>query len=54
MFFDKEWRFVYVNDRAVQAARKTREELLGKKLWDLFPENVDTPYYHELHRAVRE
>ncbi|GAB1544741.1 hypothetical protein NUACC21_74170 [Scytonema sp. NUACC21] len=53
--FDREWRYVYVNQQATKLLHKTREELLGKQVWEeVYPEIVDTPEYHELHRAVTE
>jgi PAS domain S-box-containing protein len=57
---DDQWRYTYVNDRAVAAARKAwgrevnAEDLLGKNCWELFPEHLGTAFDRELHRAVRE
>ena len=50
---DREWRFTYVNRRAESLLRRTREELVGKSLWDEFSEAVGTTADHELHRALR-
>ncbi len=35
---DNDWRFTYVNDAAPALLRKSREALLGRSLWELFPE----------------
>ena len=57
---DGEWRYTYVNDRAVAQARKawgrevSAEELLGENCWELFPETVGTGFDRELHRALRD
>ena len=57
---DRQWRYIYINRRAlrrIQRARGeelTREDLLGKSIWELYPELVGTPLYQELHRALRE
>lgn len=51
---DREWRYTSVNSEAARVARKTREELLGKNIWELFPEAVGTPLYAAYQRAVRE
>jgi len=32
----------------------TREELLGKDVWEVFPEAVSTVFYDRYHEAVRE
>nr|WP_242035602.1 MULTISPECIES: ATP-binding protein [unclassified Leptolyngbya] len=53
--FDREWRYTFVNEHATKILHKTREELLGKQVWeDVFPNRVGTLSYHELHRAVTE
>jgi PAS domain S-box-containing protein len=50
--FDKQWRCTYVNDKAIELSRIPREDLLGKKLWDLYPESDKTNIYAELCRAM--
>lgn len=54
LVLDCEWRYTYVNDRVVEVTGKHREELLGKSIWELFPETVGTQFYTELHRAIAE
>jgi|GEM_PF-709431 len=51
---DNEWRFTYVNHKGEQILGKTQTEILGKNVWELFPEAVDTSFYHEYHRAIKE
>ncbi len=57
---DDQWRYTYVNERAVGRAREawgrdvSAEELLGRNCWELFPELLGTAFDRELHRAVRE
>jgi PAS domain S-box-containing protein len=51
---DRDWRFVYLSTHAVVLARRPREELLGKCVWEEFPEAVGTTGYEELHRAVTQ
>lgn len=39
--YDKEWRFTYLNDKALeilQPLQKTRENLIGKDFWEEFPD----------------
>jgi PAS domain S-box-containing protein len=52
--FDTEWRYTYVNGKAAELAQKPASELIGRRVWDEFPEAVKTPFYSELHRAMRE
>jgi PAS domain-containing protein len=57
---DREWRYTYVNERALATARRavgrdiTRPELFGMPVWELVPQLVGTTIYHEFHRAMRE
>jgi serine phosphatase RsbU (regulator of sigma subunit)/PAS domain-containing protein len=34
---DRQWRFIYVNAEAERVLQRSREELLGGCIWDLFP-----------------
>ena len=52
LVLDREWRYTYVNDRVVEITGKQKQELLGKSVWELFPQTVDTQFYTEVHRAV--
>jgi len=49
---DRQWRFTYLNERALTTLQRTREELLGKSMWEEFPEAVGLPAYREYHRAM--
>ncbi|HEX2224347.1 MAG TPA: PAS domain-containing protein [Thermoanaerobaculia bacterium] len=52
--YDHEWRYVYVNQSAADVLGKTRAELLGRCIWELFPDAVGNQYHRELHQAVEE
>jgi PAS domain S-box-containing protein len=51
---DKQWRYTYLNRLAEDLVERPREELLGKNVWELFPEAVDTIIYTESRKAVQE
>ena len=58
---DREWRLTYINERALRYMQVfkndndlTREELLGKNVWEEFPEAVSTVFYDKYHEALRE
>ena len=52
---DSEWRFTYINERVLRRIQRVEgEELLGKNVWEHYPELVDTPVYHKYHEAMRE
>ncbi|HEY9797648.1 MAG TPA: PAS domain S-box protein, partial [Leptolyngbyaceae cyanobacterium] len=54
LVLDRQWRYTYVNDRVVEAVGISKEDLLGKCIWDVFPETLESKLYIELHRAVAE
>ena len=51
---DREWRLTYVNQQAERLVKRKREELLGRNLWDEFPEAVNLLFYQEYHRAMSQ
>ena len=52
--FDPGWRYVYVNSAAARMLDRAPEELIGKNLWEVFPELIGTMTDQEFHRAERE
>lgn len=51
---DGDWRITYVNSQAESLLQRTRQSLLGKNLWEEFPETTDQALYDQVHTAVRE
>ena len=49
---DGDWRVTYLNDRAAEMIDLDTAELLGERLWDLFPGTVDTDGEATLREAV--
>ena len=52
--FDTEWRYTYVNQKAAELARKPASELVGRSVWEEFPDAVQTAFFSELQRCMRE
>ena len=52
--YDREWRFLYLNAEAERINQRSRAELLGKNVWEMFPAVVGTPLETEFRRAVAE
>ena len=58
--FDRDWRFTYVNQAALNAARRVlgkalrREDVLGKNIWEMLPPHVGSVVYQKYHEAMRE
>jgi len=49
---DRGWRFTYLNGRAEQIVGRKRDQVLGKRLWDEFPELAGSVFRQELERAI--
>ncbi|HXK04402.1 MAG TPA: PAS domain S-box protein [Verrucomicrobiae bacterium] len=52
--YDREWRHTYLNRAAMELAGKPARELIGKSVWEVFPQMVGTRFYLEVHRAAGE
>jgi PAS domain S-box-containing protein len=52
--FDREWRYTHVNPAAASAFHMTREQLLGKSLWELWPPAYDLPIGVNFRRSMEE
>ncbi|UZN02956.1 SpoIIE family protein phosphatase [Cellulomonas sp. S1-8] len=50
---DAGWRFGYVNAEAERLLARTREDLLGVVIWDLFPGAVGTAFEERYRAAAR-
>lgn len=50
---DRDWRFTYLNVRAETLLNFAREEILGRELWEVFPEAVGSEYEVQYRAAVR-
>jgi PAS domain S-box-containing protein len=51
---DCEWRYTFVNDKLAELAGMNKEDFLGRSIWELFPETVNSQLYTELHHALAE
>src|SRR5215203_2399665 len=49
---DSGWRFTYLNPQAERILQRSREELLGRSLWDTFPDAVGSRFYEKYHEAL--
>ena len=49
---DNDWNFTFVNPTAENYWKKKKENLLGKNLWEVFPNSKDTQPFRELVKAV--
>ena len=49
---DRNWRFTYVNQRALDYYGKSRDELLGRSIWDVFPVAAGTMLHEQYEKAL--
>ncbi|MEO8768439.1 MAG: PAS domain S-box protein [Ferruginibacter sp.] len=50
---DNDWRYVYVNSKAGEMHNRDPKQLIGKIIWNEFPDVVDEPFYYALQEAKR-
>lgn len=53
MALDTNWRFTYLNKAASQIYRMQTEKLIGKNVWEYFPEAIGNPFYEACHKALQ-
>ncbi|HEY8185763.1 MAG TPA: PAS domain S-box protein [Pyrinomonadaceae bacterium] len=51
---DREWRFTDINRQTEMKFGMSRDELLGKVIWEVFPRAVDSELYLQFHKALEE
>jgi len=51
---DRHWQFTYVNQHAEEVLGKTREELLGRNVWEVFSLPPDSFFYLKAHEAMNQ
>jgi PAS domain S-box-containing protein len=54
LVLDRERRYIYVNDRVVETVGMPTEALLGKSIWEVFPELVGSEFDTQLQQAMAE
>ena len=51
---DPEWKFTYLNSEAEKLLERQRDDLLGKELWEEFPELKNSPFERNYRRVMTE
>ncbi|HUR97908.1 MAG TPA: PAS domain S-box protein, partial [Pyrinomonadaceae bacterium] len=51
---DKSWCFTYANKQCESLLHRSTEELIGKNIWEEFPEAVGSPFQEQYLKAVEE
>ncbi len=48
---DADWRYIYVNERAAEYASMPREEMIGRSIWEIYPEAIGGTFHTSALRA---
>ena len=51
---DRQWRFVEINRQTQSRFGKSREELIGRVIWEVYPNAINSPLFPNLHKAMEE
>jgi signal transduction histidine kinase len=51
---DQEWHYIYINQKAETLLRKRQTNLMGKTIWEEFPDIIGTTVETSIRRAVSE
>ena len=54
ILLDRQWKYIYVNEAAIRAIGRPREQILGRTLWELYPDIVGTELDFQYRRAMDE
>ncbi len=51
---DSDWNFTFVNTQMEKIVLKTRRELIGNCIWDIFPEAAKVAFGEQYHKVIRD
>jgi len=54
ILFDWDWHYLYVNRAAILAMGRSREQILDRTLWELYPDIVGSGLERQYRRAMEE
>ena len=50
---DRQWRYTHVNDRVAELAGFPKEQMIGRVIWEIFPEAVGTEFYERCQHVMQ-
>jgi len=50
---DKDWVVTYWNKQATNLIGFPKEEIIGKNIWEVFPDAIDSDFYRKYHYAMK-
>ena len=54
LVLDRDFRFTYANKSIMQMNRLSPEDVIGKVIWDVFPSAVNTEFYPQYQKVMKE
>lgn len=51
---DSNWSFTYINNQAESYFQKSKNELIGRNIWSLYPNLIDTAFYEYFHKTMND
>jgi PAS domain S-box-containing protein len=51
---DRDWAYTALNNQACESMGMRRNKILGRRIWDLYPDTIGTRFEAELRRAVTQ
>jgi PAS domain S-box-containing protein len=52
--FDRHWNYTYINKKAAEMIGRLPEEIIGKNIWEEFPEKKEYGFYKNFFKAIEE
>ena len=49
---DRNWRYTHVNDKVAELAGWPKEKMVGRVIWEIFPEAVGTEFYEHAQHVM--
>jgi PAS domain S-box-containing protein len=50
---DRAWRYTHVDDHVAELAGWPKEKMIGRVIWEIFPETVGTEFYEHCQRVMQ-
>lgn len=50
---NKDWVLTYLNKETEKVLHRKRDTLIGKNLWDEYPDAIETDFYRQYHKAAK-
>ena len=49
---DRDWRYTFVNDKVAELAGLPKDKMIGRVVWEIFPDAVGGEFYERCHKAM--